>query len=33
MLKLEVFFDYACPYCLRGHEDLLELLPQYPQVE
>jgi len=33
MLKLEVFFDYACPYCLRGHEYLLELLPQYPQVE
>lgn len=33
MPKLEVFFDYACPYCLRGHEYLLELLPQYPQVE
>ena len=33
MPKLEVFFDYACPYCLRGHEYLLELLPQYPQIE
>ena len=33
MLKLKVFFDYACPYCLRGHVYLLELLPQYPQVE
>ena len=33
MPKLEVFFDYACPYCLRGHESLLALLPQYPQVE
>ena len=33
MSKLEVFFDYACPYCLRGHEYLMELLPQYPQVE
>jgi len=33
MPKLEVFFDYACPYCLQGHEYLLELLPQYPQIE
>lgn len=32
MTTLEVFFDYACPYCLRGHEILLELLPQYPQI-
>lgn len=33
MNKLEVFFDYACPYCLRGHEYLIDLLPRYPQVE
>lgn len=33
MSKLEVFFDYTCPYCLQGHEYLLELLLQYPQVE
>ena len=33
MPKLEVFFDYACPYCLRGHKILLELLPQYPGIE
>lgn len=33
MRKLEVFFDYNCPYCLRGHEYLVELLPQYPQLE
>lgn len=33
MSKLEVFFDYACPYCLRGHEYLMELLPRYPQIE
>jgi len=33
MPKLEVFFDYACPYCLRGHEYLLEVLPLYPQLE
>jgi len=33
MPKLEVFFDYACPYCLWGHEYLMELLPRYPLVE
>ena len=33
MPKLEVFFDYICPYCLLGHEYLLELLPQYPGHE
>lgn len=32
-MKLEVFFDYACPYCKQGHEYLLELLPQNPEVE
>lgn len=32
MSTLEVFFDYACPYCYRGHEILLELLPQFPTV-
>lgn len=32
-VKLEVYFDYACPYCLRGHEHLCELLPKYPGLE
>lgn len=32
MTTLEVFFDYVCPYCLRGHEILLELLPRFPQT-
>lgn len=27
-----MFFDYACPYCLRAHEYLTELMPQYPDV-
>ena len=27
-----MFFDYACPYCLRAHEYLTELIPQYPDV-
>ena len=32
-MRLEVFFDYACPYCLKGYQLLLELLPSYPQIE
>lgn len=27
-----MFFDYACPYCLRAHEYLTEFMPQYPDV-
>ena len=33
MYILEVFFDYACPYCLIGHNYLKELLPEYPDVD
>ncbi len=33
MNQLEVFFDYACPFCLRGHEYLGDLRPLYPQIE
>jgi len=33
MPSLEVFFDYACPYCLIGHDYLRELLPQYPNID
>ncbi|MDR2044121.1 MAG: DsbA family protein [Clostridium sp.] len=33
MIRLEVFFDYACPYCLEGHQNLRDLLPDYPQIE
>ena len=33
MRKLEVFFDYICPFCLMGHGRLAELLPQYPDIE
>lgn len=32
-MKLELFFDYACPYCYRGHKNLLELLPQFPDLD
>lgn len=30
--ELEVFFDYACPYCLKAHKYLTELIPDYPDV-
>jgi len=30
---MEVFFDYACPYCLKGHEYLLEVKRKHPDVE
>ena len=33
MPQLEVFFDYACPYCLKGHQYLLELMPEFPHIE
>jgi predicted DsbA family dithiol-disulfide isomerase len=33
MPQLEVFFDYNCPHCLRGHHNLLELLPSFPDIE
>lgn len=31
-MKLEVFFDYSCPYCLRGHDLLLESLKSHPEM-
>ena len=33
MRKMEMFFDYACPYCLTGHEYLVELLPKFSDIE
>lgn len=33
MNELEVFFDYSCPYCLKGHENLLKILPDYPDIQ
>lgn len=32
MRELEVFFDYACPFCERGHEHLKSLIGGYPDV-
>jgi predicted DsbA family dithiol-disulfide isomerase len=31
--KFQVFYDYECPYCKKGYEALLELLPNYPGTE
>lgn len=33
MRELEMFFDYSCPFCLRGHAALLELLPEFPDIQ
>jgi predicted DsbA family dithiol-disulfide isomerase len=30
--ELHVFFDYICPYCLKAHKYLKELIPEYPAV-
>lgn len=32
MRELEVFFDYECPYCKRGYEDLMDLLKHYADI-
>ena len=33
MKKLEVYYDYLCPYCYRGHQYLLPLAEKYPGLE
>ncbi len=33
MNQLEVFFDYFCPFCQKGHYYLKKLYPAYPNVE
>ncbi len=33
MRVLEVFFDYACPYCLIGHDFLVELISAKPDIK
>lgn len=30
--ELNVFFDYICPFCLKAHNYLMELIPDYPDV-
>jgi predicted DsbA family dithiol-disulfide isomerase len=33
MSKFQIFYDYECPFCKRGYETLLDLLPDYEGVE
>ena len=33
MKKVEVFFDYNCPYCLKGHEQLVDFVRDKPELE
>lgn len=33
MNRLEVFFDYFCPFCQKGFSDLKKLYPHYPDME
>ena len=33
MQKIEVFYDFACPFCLKGHSFLKELMPQFHDIE
>lgn len=33
MNKLEIFFDYICPYCQKSYEHLSEIITQYPAIE
>ena len=32
MPKLEMYYDYACPYCKKGYEILLTVLKNHPEV-
>jgi len=33
MAVFQFFFDYECPFCKRGYEDLMDLLPAFPGAE
>ena len=30
---LEVFFDYACPFCLKGHKNLMEVIADFTDID
>ena len=30
--SLTVYFDYTCPYCYRGIMNLIEMLPDFPEL-
>jgi predicted DsbA family dithiol-disulfide isomerase len=33
MTKVQFFYDYDCPYCKRGFEDLLEIADSFSEIE
>ena len=33
MPKFQFFYDYQCPFCKKGYEALMDLLPDYPDAE
>lgn len=33
MKQLEVYFDYLCPYCYKGHQNLAAILKSHPDVQ
>jgi len=33
MSKFRIFYDYECPFCKRGFEELMDLLPAFPEME
>ena len=32
-MKLQVFYDYICPFCKKAHPYLQEILADYPDIE
>ena len=32
-MKLEVFYDYTCPYCYKGLNELKAIREKYPNLE
>ena len=32
-MKLEVYFDYICPYCRKAHPYITEIMEAYPEIE
>jgi predicted DsbA family dithiol-disulfide isomerase len=32
LMKLEIFYDYTCPYCYLGLHELNKVLADYPQI-
>lgn len=32
-MKVDVYFDYACPFCYIGLSELAKIMPEFPQIE